>query len=96
MPNSFDYAAHFLPVLDGVYKQNAKSAILDATKVEIVNGNTVKFFKTSMQGLGNYNRSTGFVSGDVTGTWETMTLGKDRGRSFVVDSMDRISGFMAA
>ena len=41
-----------------------------------------------MQGLGDYNRNTGFVAGDVTGEWETMELGQDRGRSFMVDVMD--------
>ena len=53
-----------------------------------MNGNTIKVFKTSMDGLGNYNRNTGFTNGDVTGTWETLTLSKDRGRAFMVDRMD--------
>ena len=41
-----------------------------------------------MDGMGNYARNTGFVDGSVTGTWETMTLNKDRGRSFMIDAMD--------
>ena len=49
---------------------------------------TVNIFKISMDGLGNYNRSTGFVTGDVTGTWENFVLSQDRGRSFTIDSMD--------
>lgn len=88
MPNNFALAQRFLPLLDEVYKQNSKTSILDATKVEFVNANTVKVFKTAMDGLGDYSRNNGFVDGDVTGTWETMTLTKDRGRSFMVDSMD--------
>ena len=88
MANSFQLAQTFLPLLDEVYKANSRTAILDSTKVEIVNGNTIKVFKTDMDGLGNYNRNTGFVDGSVTGTWETLTLGKDRGRSFTVDRMD--------
>lgn len=88
MANSFQLAQTFLPLLDEVYKVNSRTAILDSTKVEIVNGNTIKVFKTDMDGLGNYNRNTGFVDGSVTGTWETLTLGKDRGRSFTVDRMD--------
>lgn len=88
MANSFQLAQTFLPLLDEVYKANSRTAILDSTKVEIVNGNTIKVFKTNMDGLGNYNRNTGFVDGSVTGTWETLTLGKDRGRSFTVDRMD--------
>lgn len=88
MANSIILAQTYLPLLDEVYKVASRSAVLDSTKVEIVNGNTVKVFKTSMDGMGDYNRATGYVKGDVTGTWETMTLSKDRGRSFVVDNMD--------
>lgn len=88
MANSIALAQKYLPMLDEVYKASAKSAILDATKVEIVNGNTVKVFKTSMDGLGDYSRNDGFIKGDVTGTWETLTLSKDRGRTFQVDRMD--------
>ena len=53
MANSIALAQKYLPMLDEVYKASAKSAILDATKVEIVQGNTVKVFKTSMDGLGD-------------------------------------------
>lgn len=88
MANTFTLAQNYLPLLDEVYKVSSRSAILDSTKVDIVNANTVKVFKTSMDGMGDYSRATGFVKGDVTGTWETMTLTKDRGRSFVVDRMD--------
>lgn len=88
MANSFVLAEKYLPMLDEVYKQSSRTAILDATKVDIVNGNTVKVFKTNMDGLGDYNRNTGFVDGSVTGSWETLTLTKDRGRSFMVDAMD--------
>ena len=88
MSNSIALAQRYLPMLDEVYKASAKAAILDATKVEIVGGNTVKVFKTSMDGLGDYSRNAGFVDGDVTGTWETLTLTKDRGRSFMIDRMD--------
>ena len=88
MPNSIALAQNYLPVLDEVYKYASKTAILDATQVEFVNANTVKVFKTAMDGLGNYSRNNGFVKGSVTGTWETMTLTKDRGRSFTIDAMD--------
>ena len=88
MGNSIALAQKYLPMLDEVYKASAKAAILDATKIDIVGGNTVKVFKTSMDGLGDYSRNDGFVNGDVTGSWETMTLTKDRGRSFQIDRMD--------
>lgn len=88
MANNIALAQKYLPMLDEVYKANAKTSILDATKVDFVGGNTVKVFKIAMDGLGNYNRATGYAPGDVVGSWETMTLAIDRGRSFIVDEMD--------
>lgn len=88
MANSIALAQKYLPLLDEVYKQESKTAILDATQVDFTGSNTVKVFKTAMDGMGNYDRNQGFVPGSVTGTWETLTLTKDRGRSFIVDRMD--------
>ena len=89
MANSIALADKYLPLLDEVYKQASVTSILDsATKPSFDGVNAVKVFKTGMQGLANYARNTGFVAGDVTGTWETMTLGQDRGRSFMLDNMD--------
>ena len=88
MANSITLAQKFVPMLDEVYKAASKTSILDSTQVEFVNANTVKVFKTAMDGMGNYGRNTGFVDGSVTGTWETLTLSKDRGRSFMIDAMD--------
>lgn len=88
MANSIALAQTYLPLLDEVYKANSRTAVLDSTKVDIVNGNTVKVFKISMDGLGDYNRTSGFVDGTVNGTWETLTLSKDRGRAFTIDRMD--------
>lgn len=88
MANTFTLAQSYLPMLDAVYKVSARTAILDSTKIDIVNGNTVKVFKTTMDGLGDYSRNNGYTRGDVNGSWETLTLTKDRGRSFMVDRMD--------
>lgn len=90
MANSIALAQKYLPILDEIYKKESITSILDAAnnRVQFVNANTVKLFKTSLQGLGNYARNSGFVDGDVTATWETHTLSKDRGRSFSVDAMD--------
>ena len=89
MPNSIALAQKYLPMLDEVYKAYSKTAILDAQNVSFAGANVVKVFKTSMDGLGNYGRNTGFVAGDVTGTWEQLQLSKDRGRSFMIDRMDQ-------
>lgn len=90
MANSIALASKFLPVLDEIYKSASLTAAMDAmTKpVEFGAANEVKVFKTSMVGLGTYNRSTGYPAGDVTGTWETMALAASRGRAFSIDRMD--------
>lgn len=88
MANTFALAQTYLPLLDAVYKASARTSILDSTKVDIVNGNTIKIFKTTMDGLGDYSRNDGYTKGDVNGSWETLTLSKDRGRAFMVDRMD--------
>lgn len=91
MPNSISLAEKYLPILDDVYKQAAKSSILDVTdnnRIRFRGANKVEIFKTSMDGLADYSRSNGYVNGSVTAGWEDYTLQKDRGTSFMVDSMD--------
>lgn len=88
--NSISLAEQYLPILDEVYKAGAKSSILDManSNIRYNGGNTVQVFKTEVDGLGSYARNKGFVTGDVTGSWEDMTLQYDRGRGFLVDTMD--------
>ncbi len=90
MANSIALAQKYLPLLDEVYKRSSLTANLDLANdmVKFDGSDTVKIFKTSMNGLGNYSRTNGFVDGDVTGTWESLKLTKDRARSFSIDRMD--------
>jgi hypothetical protein len=90
MANSISLASKFAPVLDEVYKASSLTASMDGqTKpVEFGGVNAVNVFKTSMVGLGTYSRATGYAAGDVTGTWETLTLSASRGRAFSIDRMD--------
>lgn len=84
-------AKKYIPLLDEVYKYGSKTSILDAAnnQVQFVNADTVKIFKSTANGLGDYNRSNGYAQGAYTGTWETFKLEIDRGRKFDVDSMDQ-------
>lgn len=90
MANSIALAQKYLPLIDEVYKAESKTSILDtgSERLDFINANTVKIYQIATSGLGNYNRSTGFPTGDVTGTWETFTLTQDRGREFNIDAMD--------
>ena len=81
MANSIALVTKFQPILDEIYKRESLTAFLDApTKpVDFMGANVVKVFKTSVVGLGTYSRSTGYPAGDVTGTWESLTLAASRG-----------------
>ena len=89
--NSIALATKYLPILDEVYKAASKTAILDVldeNRVRFIGAKSVKLYSTTMNGLGNYSRNKGFVTGDVNGSWENHELSIDRGRSFLVDTMD--------
>lgn len=79
-----------MPILDEVYKASSKTSILDTAneRVRFIGYDTVNFYTMSLDGLGNYSRNAGFVTGSVTGGWEPYKLTQDRGRSFMVDVMD--------
>lgn len=91
MANSIALITKMQPLLDEIYKYASLTSDLDMNAQRIgdfVSANTVKYYETDMDGLGNYNRNTGHAAGSVTGTWETLTLSIDRGRKFNVDAMD--------
>ena len=91
MANAIQAVTKYLPYLDEVYKYGSRSAVLETNSNlvrETADAKTVQIAKTSMQGLGTYDRTDGFVNGDVTLTWESHTFEFDRGRSFSIDAMD--------
>lgn len=81
----------YIDRLDAVYKNASLTADLDgdATLVrEGANANEIIVPKMSLDGLADYSRNGGYVSGDVTLTNETVAFNYDRGRKFGVDAMD--------
>lgn len=80
-------------VLDEVYKNASLTSVLDGAN-ELVqqgaNANEIVIPKMSMDGLGDYSKSAGYVNGDVILTMETVACNFDRGRMFQVDNMDNI------
>ena len=80
-----------VPILDEVYKEASKTAMLDGAPDLAragANANELIIPKLDMQGLGDYNRNSGYVDGDVTLTNQTVTCNFDRGRMFTVDALD--------
>lgn len=91
MANSIDLVTKFTAILDEIYKTTSITARLDSptdANASFAGANVVKVMKTSVVGLGTYSRATGYPKGDVTITWEAMTLAASRGREFSIDRMD--------
>lgn len=93
MANSIALFKQYVPLLDKVYQEASKTAVLDGNPDLVqagANANELIIPKISMNGLGNYSRNSGYVHGDVTLTNETVVCNFDRGRMFTVDAMDNI------
>lgn len=90
MGNTINLVTKFVPIMDEVYKRESVTSILDTanSNIQWIGANAVKVFKFAADGLGTYSRANGFVTGDLSATWETLTLSQDRGRSFHLDVMD--------
>jgi hypothetical protein len=89
--NSIALAKEYLGILDEVYADEVLTSDLNTGAANVKpSGRAGSFLvrKLSMVGLGNYNRGTGYPTGDLTSTWEEKTYTADRGRSFMLDVMD--------
>ncbi|MGN0174546.1 MAG: hypothetical protein ACI39F_08905 [Acutalibacteraceae bacterium] len=88
--NNDAFAEKFTGELDKIIVDKSSVGFMtdNAFKAKFVGAKTVKIPSIAMQGLGNYNRDTGFISGtiDVSNTAYTMQM--DRARSFVIDRED--------
>lgn len=91
MANAITKFKNYIDLLDEVYREAAKSSILDSDPAlarQGANANEIVIPKMSLDGLADYSRNSGYVTGDVTLTNETVTFNYDRGRKFQVDAMD--------
>ena len=91
MANSITKFKRYIDLLDEVYTQESKTAILDGDSTLVrmgANANEIIIPKILMDGLADYSRNGGYVKGNVTLTNETVALNYDRGRKFIVDAMD--------
>lgn len=91
MANSITKFKAYIDKLDTVYQQASATSILDADADTVRMGAKAGEFlipKMSMDGLADYSRSSGYVKGDVTITYETKSCTYDRGRKFSVDAID--------
>ncbi|MCI1958841.1 MAG: hypothetical protein LKJ25_04360 [Clostridia bacterium] len=90
MANVLEYATLFQTNLDLLAVQTLKTGFMDgnAGQVKYTGGDEIKVPKLSVQGLGDYSRTDGYVDGSVTLAYQTLTMTQDRGRKFLLDAMD--------
>lgn len=90
MSNTIQHAAVFQNTLDKQMAQQSVTGWMEpnASLVKYKGGREVKVPLIDMDGLGDYDRTAGYVDGSVTLEWETYKMTQDRGRKFQIDAMD--------
>ena len=81
--NNITLAKKFVPLLDETYRLASLTSVLDGNPDLIrqgANWGELIIPIMNLQGLGNYDRSSGYVEGDVTLTYETIACNYDRAR----------------
>lgn len=81
----------FVEQLDEVFRNTSKTSdlMLNADLVkEGQNAGEIQIPKMSTDGLGTYDKSTGYSDGSVEFTYETKKCGLDRGRKLSIDFID--------
>ena len=88
--NSLEFQSKLTGELDKVLVQEAQTSFFadNALRSKFVGARTVLISDVDMQGLGNYNRDDGFVTGALTVSSESYTMAMDRNRSFQLDRED--------
>lgn len=88
--NLLETATLFQKTLDKVAVQTAVTGWMDANAGQVIynGGAEVKIPKMKVQGLGDYNRDSGYAQGSVHLEYQTREMTQDRGRMFQLDVMD--------
>lgn len=88
--NTLATATLFQKTLDQVVVQEALTGWMEANAGQVLynGGAEVKIPKIALQGLGKYDRDSGYNQGSITLSYETKTMTQDRGRKFQLDAMD--------
>lgn len=98
MANSIEAAALFQKACDQQIIEGSTSGWMEANagNVKYSGGREIKIPTISTDGLGNYDRNSGYPKGKVALTYQTKTMTQDRGIEFLLDRIDvDESGFIA-
>ena len=88
--NNIELATIYLPKLDQVYKNEAKTSILDGDETTVQKGQNgeIKIAKLDMDGLGDFDRKSGYTQGSTNFVWETVKYDKERSQDLRIDRLD--------
>lgn len=88
--NNIELSKIYLPLLDELYKQESKTAILEGDEVTVRKGQNgeIKIAKLDMDGLGDFSRNDGYTKGSTSFVWETVKYDKERSQDLRIDRLD--------
>ena len=88
--NNIELSTIYLPMLDEVYKNEAKTSILDGDETTVQKGlnGEIKVAKLDMDGLGDFDRKSGYTKGSTKFVWETVKYDKERSQDLRIDRLD--------
>ena len=96
MPNNITLPKNYTNLLDEAYKLASVTADLtgDPEMAKAgVNVNEICYPQISVQGLGDYDRNSGYTDNSVSLEWKTSKFNYDRGTKIAVDTMDDQESF---
>ena len=88
--NNIEISTIYLPKLYQVYKNEDKTSILDGDETTVQKGlnGEIKIAKLDMDGLGDFDRNTGYTKGSTKFVWETVKYDKERSQDLRIDRLD--------
>lgn len=88
--NNIELSTIYLPMLDEVYKNESKTSVLDGDKITVQKGlnGEIKVAKLDMDGLGDFDRKSGYTKGSTNFVWETVKYDKERSQDLRIDRLD--------
>ena len=100
MANSIELAKKYIPFLDEIYVNDAKTSVLQGSngqiKASLSNVNEVLVAKRTVSGLGSFSRAGsegvgpagGYTIGQTTLEWETVKYDNERSSVLVIDRLN--------
>lgn len=96
MSNSIELTKEHVSILDEIYRSESVTNDLTGDQSIVragVNANEICYPQISVQGLGDYDRNSGYTGNSVSLVWQTAKFNYDRGTKISVDAMDNQETF---